>query len=102
MALILNEVAKSAGAALTRSGHSDYVRADQLENLFNHCEKLGVRLVGAEGFHLSDGTVVPEMDAILDLSGADAKVDPAAVRFAKRFEGSGLHFEVSLVDENAS
>ena len=59
------------------------VRAADAPLLLDEIEREGLRVIGAEGFHVDGRHVTPVMDAILDLSSLQ---DPEqSVREARRF-----------------
>ena len=75
-------------------------RNDKFSRQFAHeiidlCEKQGVGILGIEGFYLSDGKFIPQLDHILDLSTGTEAYD-AARQFLRHGEGLPLFYEFTF------
>jgi hypothetical protein len=74
-------VAANAGVTIERRGALSLVSAAEAGAFVDACVRLGVRIIGAEGFRLDGDYILPDMEAILDLSGVtDARESADATR----------------------
>lgn len=64
-------LAESAGIALERRGGVALVRSADAAAFLDEADRHGAVVLGAEGFRLNGPDLVPDLDAILDLSGMD-------------------------------
>lgn len=64
----MSELARRGGVSLRRIGTVDLVDAADAPAFLDACASAGTRVLGVEGFHVVDGGVVPDMEAIADFS----------------------------------
>lgn len=70
----LEILARQAGVSLRRIGNTSLIRCEDTTAFLDEASRRGISVIGAEGFRLEGTNLVPDFDAILDLSGLD---DPA-------------------------
>jgi hypothetical protein len=68
-------------------------------DIVDRCEMDGVGILGIEGFYMTDTVTIPQLEHILDLSGA-VKAYDAARQFLGRGEGLPLFYEFTLGDND--
>lgn len=82
-------------SALGAGFHRDKFSRQSALEIIDLCERQGVGILGIEGFYLTDGKVIPQLDHILDLSMGTKGYD-AARQFLRHGEGLPLFYEFTL------
>lgn len=62
------ELAAAVGIPVRRTGSLELVRSLDAVAFLDECSKAGVRVLGFEGFRITDGETRPDISAIADLS----------------------------------
>ncbi len=62
------ELAAALGIPVRRTGSLELIPSSDAATLLDECSKAGVRVLGFEGFRVTDGETRPDMSAIADLS----------------------------------
>lgn len=70
----IETAAREAGVSVLCFGSARLIRCEDAIAFLDEATRLRIRLLGAEGFRLENTDLVPDSDAILDLSDLD---DPA-------------------------
>lgn len=66
---LAEELAHEAGVSISASEGTSLIAGSDAATFLDHCESRRVRVLGIEGFGRRGAELVPDMDAILDLSG---------------------------------
>lgn len=69
------ELATAVGIPVRRTGSLELIPSFDAAAFLDECSKAGVRVLGFEGFRMTDGETRPDMSAIADLSDVE---DPTA------------------------
>lgn len=98
---LVADVAQSVAVTVHRSGSMELSAFGGLVTFLGAARSLGICVLGLEGFRVSDGHVVPVMDAIADLSSLDRSAGcdgtiAEALRFLSSLGETDLLFDVSL------
>jgi hypothetical protein len=99
--MAVESLAQDAGIALHWHGSASLVRAKDVDAFLDAAGRHGVTVLGIEGFHAHGTQIVPDLDAILDLSSLN---DPArsiveAKAFVDKMSARDLLFEFVLGDD---
>jgi hypothetical protein len=80
MGRILDDYASTHSDAVIRRGGETFVAAERADEVITEAERQGVRVLGLEGFLISDSAVYPAPGRIADLSNASLKAAARAAR----------------------
>lgn len=101
----LNEkAALLAGVNITRRGSLALIAGEDAFKFLAGCEALELKVLGVEGFSVSDASLTPIMDAIADFSAIDYWRDSivesiAFIELVKNGKYNNLMFDITLSNE---
>jgi hypothetical protein len=103
MGSVIREVAGRAGVRVIDAGRQELIAAADAPAFVDSCVAEGCRILGVEGFHVVNGGVEPQMDAIADFSTLSDLTDSAreAREFLASLGDAGLAFAFTLGEEPA-
>lgn len=65
---LTSEIAASVGVDVRRAGSVELIASRDAEAFLDECARRGIRVLGFEGFRITDGETRSDMSAIADLS----------------------------------
>jgi hypothetical protein len=77
---LVSEIAGRLGLTVLSRAGMELVSLEAARNILRACEGESALVLGVEGFHLANDSVVPDMEALADFSGASHL--PASERIA--------------------
>jgi len=100
---LTSEIASSVGIRVYRNGPMELVASADLGRFLEEVRTRGLRVLGLEGFRIVGSSLVPEMDAIADLSAipcsaASEDTVDEALQFLCDVASLNLFYEVSFAD----
>jgi hypothetical protein len=99
---LIERLADDAGVSLTVHGSLHLVAAKDAERILSAIEKTGVVVLGIEGFHLRNGRISPDIEAIADFSDVSASTNgslesvASSRQFMNRVRSHGLFVEFTI------
>lgn len=100
--LNLNKIEHLFKDTAIRRGYTNYSNKDDALRFIDECRKLGVAILGIDGFYLKEKTTQPSSENSIDYTSQSTKVDNIYVS-AKEFLESrdeNLYFEIVYDEQN--
>ncbi len=98
---LVAQIAASVDINVHQSSHTELIAAADIVRFLEAVRSRDISVLGLEGFHMVEGRLVPDMDAIADFSSfsggvSSEEVVAEALRFLASVRGLDLLYDVTL------